>query len=104
MGRAARVKRARSHGLRLEEAEARALLRTQRDVAQAQLRARELAQQAQEAVRAAVVAQQQTFDGLVKKYGLDPRRRYVLDDERLTLTPAAADGTVAIARPSKRIP
>ena len=88
MGKEAKLKRRRREGVTLEEVEARRLLTAQRDVAQAQLRAQDLARQAQETVRTAVVAQQQTFDQLVKKYGLDPRKKYVLDDERLTLTPS----------------
>lgn len=86
MGRAARLRPART-SIRLEEREARQLLTAQRNYVQAQLAAREAVELVNAKVRAAGQAQAAVFDGLVKKYQLDPAMRYTLDDETLTLTP-----------------
>jgi len=89
MGDAARHPQRERPVIRLEDAEARRLITAQRDEVQAELNARNALELAHQAMRQAAQAKNAVFDAIMKKYQLDPAKKYTLDDETLTLTPQA---------------
>lgn len=87
MGKEARLKRQRRQGVKLLELEARQLLTATNNELEARLGLQSLIEAAQAKVQAMGQEKNKVFDALVKKYHLDPKQKYGLDDETLMLTP-----------------